>query len=94
MKVTNPSNYKFKGFKKSHLPTKKYDAILENKTTGKIKHVPFGAKGYEQYKDKAMGLYSKQDHNDLARRTSYRKRHQGEQNNKYSSGWFAWKYLW
>lgn len=94
MKVKNPENYKFKKFEKSKTSGKKYDAVLENKKTGQTKRVPFGAKGYEQYKDKALGLYSKDNHNDTKRRSSYRKRHAGEVNAKYSSGYFAWKYLW
>lgn len=94
MIVDNPSNYTFKKFEKSHTSGKKYDAILVNKKTGKEKRVPFGALGYEHFKDNALGLYSKLDHNDPKRRKAYRDRHQGEQNAKFSSGYFAWKYLW
>lgn len=94
MKVENPQNYTFKGFEKSRTDGKKYDAILVNKTTKREKRVPFGAKGYEHYKDKALGLYSKDNHLDPKRRALYRKRHQGEDKAKYSSGYFAWKYLW
>lgn len=94
MKVAEPSKYKLKKFEKSKTQGKKYDAILVNKTTGQEKRVPFGAKGYEQYKDKALGIYSKSDHLDPKRRTAYRKRHAGEDQAKFSSGYFAWKYLW
>lgn len=94
MIVTNPANYTFIRFEVSKTQGKKYDAILKNKTTGQEKRVPFGAKGYEQYKDKALGRYSNLDHKDAKRRKAYRDRHQGEQNKKFSSGYFAWKYLW
>lgn len=92
--VDNPTSYKFVRFQRSTNPDKKYDAILKNKKTGQTKKIPFGAKGYEHYKDKALGLYSSKDHLDPKRRASYRKRHQGEELKKYSSGYFAWKYLW
>lgn len=94
MKINNPSDYKFDRFEKSKTTGKKYDAILVNKKTKKEKRIPFGAKGYDQYKDKALGLYSKDDHNDKQRRDLYRKRHAGEDKSKFSSGYFAWKYLW
>lgn len=94
MIVENPSNYKLDRFEKSKTSTKKYDAVLINKTTKREKRIPFGAKGYEHYKDKALGLYSKDDHNDKKRREAYRKRHSGEEKRKFSSGYFAWKYLW
>jgi hypothetical protein len=94
MKVQEPNNYTFKGFQRSHLKEKKYDAILENKKTKQKKLVPFGDKKYEQYKDKALGLYKNKDHLDPKRRRLYRERHEGEDQAKYSSGYFAYKYLW
>lgn len=51
MKLRSPNNYKFVRFESSNTKGKKYDAVLQNKKTGKPKRVPFGAKGYEQYKD-------------------------------------------
>jgi len=92
--VDDPSKYRFKKFERSRSTGKKYDAILVNKETKQEKRIPFGAKGYQHYKDKALGLYSNKNHNDDTRRQAYRKRHKGEENNKYSSGWFAWHYLW
>lgn len=80
-------------FEKSHTKGKKYDAIVLT-DTGKEKRVPFGAIGYQQYKDKALGLYSKLDHLDKKRRDNYRNRHRGENLKKFSPGYFAWKYLW
>lgn len=94
MIVKNPNDYKFIEFKKSNTKHKKYDAILMNKKTKKIKTVSFGDNRYEQYKDGALGIYSHLDHGDLKRRASYRARHDGEQNNKFSSGYFSYKYLW
>lgn len=94
MKIPNPNDYTFKGFEKSNVKNKKYNAILVHKKTKREKRVPFGDTRYEQYKDRALGLYKHKDHNDIKRRTAYRQRHSGEVNDKYSSGYFAWKYLW
>lgn len=94
MKPKNPEDYKFLKFVASSTKHKKYDAILKNKQTGKELKVPFGDKRYEQYKDKALGLYKHKDHLDTNRRSLYRKRHKGEENARFSSGYFAYKYLW
>lgn len=95
MKLENPEDYVLAGFEKSHLPTKKYNAIMVNKKTKKEKRVPFGDSRYQQYKDSTgLGLYSKLDHGDRKRRDAYRTRHQGEDTHKYSSGWFSWHFLW
>jgi len=94
MIVQNPSEYKFIRFELSKTQGKKYDAILQHKSTRREKRIPFGAKGYEHYKDRALGKYSNLDHNNNTRRKAYHDRHQGEQHRKYSSGYFAWKYLW
>lgn len=89
------SEYTFVRFEKA-IGTKKYNAILRNKKTKREVKVGFGAKGYEHYKDKALGSYSSQNHNDAKRRAAYKKRHAGEgdASRKYSAGWFAWHYLW
>lgn len=95
MKVKSPDDYKLVKFRRSQTKGKKYDALLVNKKTGREKTVPFGAIGYEQYKDTTgLGLYSKQDHKDPKRRELYRKRHRGEDGNKFSSGYLSLKYLW
>jgi hypothetical protein len=95
MILDNPNNYKFFKFEKSKTKHKKYDAILINKLTNQKKHIPFGDNRYQQYKDTTgLNLYSHLDHNDIKRRRLYRKRHDGEQNDKYSSGWFSYNYLW
>jgi hypothetical protein len=93
--VDNPNNFKLVGFRKSKTKNKKYEAMLENKKTEKIKFIPFGDKRYEQYQDKTgLDVYSHKNHNDKKRRELYRKRHEGEDKNKFSSGYFAMKYLW
>ena len=88
------SQYKFIRFERSHVPTKKYDAVLKNRTTGREVKVPFGAKSYQQYKDQALGLYSHLDHGDAKRRAAYKSRHSGDTNKPYSASWFSLKYLW
>lgn len=85
--------YDFIGFEKSKTIGKKYDAIL--KKDGKEVRVPFGQRGFEQYSDKALGLYSKFDHNDKKRRELYRARHKVYlKDGYYSSGYFSWNFLW
>ena len=90
--------YKFLRFEKSKRKGKKYDAILENKETKREVRVPFGAIGYEQYKDSTgLGLYSKDDHGDKNRKRLYRQRHSKEKpsfREYYSPGLFSWFRLW
>lgn len=97
-KSVYPSNkYKFMKFERSHLKDKKYNAVLKHIDTGRIKKIPFGARGYAQYKDSTgLKLYSSQDHLDEERRQRYRARHKGEGNEtrKYSAGYFSWHFLW
>jgi hypothetical protein len=95
MILENPEKYKFLRFEKSHFKNKKYNAVLLNKESGKERKVPFGAIGYEQYKDSTgLNLYSKLNHLDKDRRKRYRERHKGEEKNKFSSGYWSYKYLW
>lgn len=94
MIIENPNEYTFKEFQRSRTKHKKYDAILVHKKTKREKRVPFGDVRYEHYKDRALGLYKNKDHLDPKRRSAYRRRHTGELNQKFSSGYFAWKYLW
>ena len=83
---------KLLGFTKSSNPKKKYDAYLLH--NGKIKKVPFGDTAYQQYQDKALGLYKYLDHLDKDRRIRYKLRHEQDRHIKYSAGWFSDKYLW
>ena len=96
MIVENPEEYVFVRFEKSHLKHKKYDAVLRKKRTKSVfKIIPFGQVGYSQYKDKTgLGIYSNVDHNNKERRRLYKLRHRGENERKFSSGYFSWKYLW
>ena len=95
MIVESPNSYSLVKFARSKTRGKKYDAILRNKRTLREKRVPFGALGYEQYRDSTgLGLYSGSNHGDPRRRKNYRTRHAGENARKFSSGYFSWKYLW
>lgn len=95
MIVENPDDYKFIGFEVSKRKDKKYNAILQHKRTGKYKRVPFGQTGAQHYKDTTnLRAYSHLNHEDKERRRLYRLRHQKTKDNKFSSSWFAWNYLW
>ena len=101
MIIEHPEDYALVGFERSKVRGKKYDAILRRKKTQKrnqpiqTRRVPFGAVGYEQFKDSTgKGLYTQVNHGDPKRRRNYRTRHNGENKRKFSSGYFSWKYLW
>ena len=83
-------------FEKSHLPSKKYNAVLVNRKTGNEVRVPFGASGYEQYKDTTgLNLYYNYNHYDKERRRLYKERHKKDiKKNYYSPGYFSWFFLW
>jgi hypothetical protein len=91
-------DYKFLRFEKSKRKDKKYDAVLQNKQTNREVRVPFGAIGYEQFRDSTgLGLYTKDNHGDKVRKRSYRSRHSKEMasfKEFYSPGFFAMRYLW
>ncbi len=88
--------YKLHGFERSRSKGKKYDAIIINKQTNRSTRIPFGAIGYQQYRDSTgLGFYSRYNHNDRERRTRYRKRHVGHiKKGFYSPSWMSYKYLW
>lgn len=100
VRIQNPEEYNHIGFQKSTQRHKKYDALLEHKTTKKIVRIPFGqvkSNGipYEQYKDNTgLDLYSEYDHHDWLRRRNYLKRHYNTIDHKFSSSWFSKNYLW
>mgnify|MGYP006085794155 FL=1 len=88
---------------------KKYTARIMHKKTKKIRHIHFGAKGYEQYKDSTpLGLYSSKNHGTKKRRDNYFSRHSGGIKNKkkalakeirkskgiYNAKILSHKYLW
>jgi hypothetical protein len=85
-------------FEKSKRKDKKYDAVLQNKQTNREVRVPFGAIGYEQFRDSTgLGLYTKDNHGDKNRKRNYRSRHSKEMasfKEFYSPGFFAMRYLW
>lgn len=84
-------------FHRSSRKDKKYAVY-----TPKGKLVNFGAKGMEQYKDTALGLYKNLDHNDPERRRLYRARHSKilmkDGSPAYLSmeqpAYYSWVYLW
>ena len=93
--MISPENYELIGFRPSKNRNKKYDAILKDLSSSKLKYVPFGQVGYFQYKDDTpLGLYAAYNHYDPARRLDYYKRHFKDIYNIFSPGWFSWKYLW
>ena len=88
-----------RNLRKSTRKTKKYMIdLIDHKTKKKIRTIHFGAikkdgTPYAQYKDTALGLYSKYDHNDKDRRARYYKRHKRKYG-KYSADALSKKYLW
>ena len=94
------SEYTFKGFEKSKNPKKKYDAILENKKTGRIKKMAFGSRNMEQYRDRTgLGVYKSQDHLDKTRRKAFldrfrKQRERQNWNKEFTALMFATRYLW
>ena len=93
------NEYRFDKIVKSAQSTKKYTAVLVNRRTGRKVHVHFGGirpsgVPYEQYRDTALGLYSKWDHEDKTRRRNWMKRHANDGFKPYSPSYFANKYLW
>lgn len=92
--VQNPTDYRLKGFRKTHVKDKKVEAVLINKKNGKEKSIPFGLKGSNTYCNKTGISMSDPTHGDPVKRANYRKRHAGENSRKFSSGYFAYHYLW
>ena len=92
----NMKSYKLVGFRKSNRTGKKYDGIIENKTTKKKSYIPFGALGYENYHDKTdLNLYPNLIHGDKKRRKSYKARHVRHLKvNFFSPSYFSFYYLW
>jgi hypothetical protein len=93
MILLNPNDWVLYGFEVSKRKNKKYDAIMLNKYDQSIKKIPFGDTRFQQYHDR-LGHYKALDHKDKVRRLNYKRRHAKDIMNKYSSGWFAFYYLW
>lgn len=96
MSYFSKKDYRFLKFERSKTKNKKYDAILENKKTKRLRRVPFGDKRYQQYQDSTgLGFYTDKDHKDKQRRFNYRKRHEHYlKEGHYSPSFFSWAYLW
>lgn len=93
--IDNPEQYKFLMFHDSGTKNKKYDAILMHKKTKKLKLVSFGDKRYPHYNDQTgLGLYSHLDTFDKERRRLYKIRHENTRHTKFSSSYFADRFLW
>jgi hypothetical protein len=96
--LQHPEQFRLVRFEVDRAGPHKYKAVLRNKTTGTERRVPFGAKKkdgtpYQHYHDK-IGHYRAYDHKDKERRDRYRVRHRGQDQARFSSGWFSWKFLW
>ena len=71
------------------MKTKKYRVYLSNG-----KHVDFGARGYEQFRDSTpLRAFSDYDHNDVLRRQRYYQRHNINYP-KFSADYMSKRYLW
>jgi hypothetical protein len=88
------TDYKILNYQRSYLLKKKYDAILQNRKTGKIILVPFGSSDYQSYGDKT-GLNLYKPHKDKERRRLYRLRHEHNlKDGYYSPSYFSMRILW
>lgn len=95
VKVTNPDDYLLDGFRISRTQNKKYDAILRHKETGRFLYVPFGDLRYGHYEDKTdQQFYWHLNHYNKKRRARFKARHYKNAQNKYSSAYFSYHYLW
>ena len=93
--INNPDQYKFLLFNESGGKNKKYDAVLMHKKTKKLKLVPFGDVRYPHYEDQTgLGLYSHMNTYNKERRRLFKIRHENTRHNKFSSSWFADRFLW
>jgi hypothetical protein len=94
------SEYKFLRFEKSKTKGKKYDAILQDKTTKREVKVSFGDSNLPQWKDSTgLGLYSKKDTLDKNKRRQFRARfsalkQKADFANYYSPLYFSYRFLW
>jgi len=68
-------------FKESPRKNKKYRATIRDIQSGVERHIDFGARDYEQYKDRTpLRLYSHKDHGTRRRMKNYYSRHSGTSN--------------
>lgn len=90
------SEFKLKGYRRSKRKNKMYDAILERRINGRLIHVPFGDKRYQNYRDNTgLNLYPELIHGDPVRRVRYRVRHKHNvKEDYYSPSYFSYNILW
>jgi hypothetical protein len=84
------------GYEKSTRKGKMYAAVLQNKTTRKIKRIHFGSSVIGNYSDKTgLNLYPHLIHSDKKRRKAFRSRFAHLIKPGYwSAAWFAYYILW
>ena len=89
------NEYKLINFEKSLTRNKKYNAILQNKSSGKLVKCHSVIRFTPNLKTPWSGLYSNKDHGDLKRRQLYTQRHQKDiKKGYYSPGYLSMPYLW
>lgn len=95
VRVKNPNEYKHIGFEKATAKNSMYNAILKHKKTGKIKKIPFGHKKFSNFQDRTgLNLYPHLIHGDKERRKRFRARHKENAKHRFSSAFFAFRWLW
>ncbi len=72
---------------------KKYDVYFKTPYGNKTINVSFGDIHYQQYHDK-IGYYATLDHMNKKRRDRYRSRHQNDDLDHLTPGYFSYYYLW
>jgi hypothetical protein len=86
--------WELSSFRKSKTRHKKYDAIIENRDTGKLRYIPFGDNRYQSFHDKT-GLDLYETHGDKTRQKNYRARHRKDiRTGFFSPGYFSYYMLW
>jgi hypothetical protein len=83
-------------FKKSNTKNKMYDALIESKTTKKIKRIPFGDNSMGNYRDgTGVNAYPHLIHSDKVRRAAFQARFKHFlKPGYYSPGYFSYHFLW
>ncbi len=99
---------RIQSFVRSPIEGKKYRAFVKDLSTGKVRHIDFGASAYQQFKDRTpLGFYSHKNHGTRKRMRNYFNRHSGtpvrskaiEKERRKSKGYYNAKilsheYLW
>ena len=99
---------RIKSIKVSPNKNKKYRAEIYNKKSKKTRHIDFGARSYEQFRDSTkIKKYKAKNHKDAKRRRNYFSRHSGvktkrkalekewkKSRGKYNAKILSHQYLW